>query len=574
MRILRALAATAVALALLPAIPAASGAERSSGRSAGRTLPALTRVPADALTKALNHGELTDAEYALERATSLFRLPSVRNRFGAVARPHGRDATLILRDLAMRAEYLSGDDRTAAEAILARPDDSIGEPYGQPYKEGATVEVICANGDVKLCVHFVPTGGNDPFNRTDPAWAASTLAEMTNVWDQEITEMGFRPPRSDGTSKNDGGDDRTDIYLANIGSDGVYGYCSTDDPELYDLDGRYDLSAYCVLDNDYTEDAFQNLTPLENMQVTAAHEFFHAVQFAYDFFEDAWFMEGTAAWVEDEVYDEVNDNYQYLDESPMTQPGTPLDRTNGSSLFMNRYGAWIFWRYLSEAFSDTPQTVDHDVIQSIWELADGASGGPNNYSLQAVKRFVVDQGTSFRGVMGGFAASAFAPETFFEEGAGYLDWLVTNGWNVGGGGRPPLSLNKTLSASTPSGRKAKRLDHLSSAYYAFGPAGSVSDSSMLRLKVKGPARRRGTTATALVHGTNGLITVHSVFSLNSDGDGNLTVPFGPSSVQRVVVVASNASTKFVDCGFRSYLSCGGRPKFDNQKFVVRGKLLQ
>jgi hypothetical protein len=395
---------------------------------------------------------------------------------------------------------------------------------------------------------------------------------MTNVWDTEITEMDFRAPRSDGTSSNDGGDNRTDIYLANIGSDGVYGYCSTDDPELYDLDGRYDLSAYCVLDNDYAEDVFDNLTPLENMQVTAAHEFFHAIQFAYDYFEDAWFMEGTAAWVEDEVYDEVNDNYQYLAQSPMTRPGTPLDRTNLTNLFMNRYGAWIFWRYLSESFSDAPQTTDPDVIKDIWELADAAPDAPNNYSLQAVTGFVSDQGMTFREVMGGFATSAFAPETFFEEGAGYLEWLVMNDSNVGGGGRPPLSLNKKLSASKPSGRKSKELDHLSSAYYAFTPAGSLSGSSTLKLKVNGPPRSRGTTATALIHGTDDVIIEHAVFSLNSDGDGTLVVPFGPSAVKRVIVVASNASTKYIDCGSQPYLSCGGTPKFDDQEFVVKGKL--
>ena len=572
MRILKALAATAVALSLVPAIPAASGAERSSARSSRRALPALTSVPADALTRALDGGELTDAEYALERAKSLFRLPSVRSQFGEVARPHGRDATLILRDLAVRATELTGDERTAAEAILARPDDSRGEPFGQPYKDGATVEVICANGGVKLCVHYVPTGGNDNFNRADPAFATSALAEMTYVWDEEITEMGFRAPRSDGSSNNDGGDNRTDIYLANIGSAGVYGYCSTDDPELYDPDGRYDLSAYCVLDNDYAEDVFDNLTPLENMQVTAAHEFFHAIQFAYDYFEDAGFMEGTAAWVEDEVYDEVNDNYQYLAQSPMTRPGTPLDRTNLTNLFMNRYGAWIFWRYLSESFSDAPQTTDPDVIKDIWELADAAPGAPNNYSLLAVTGFVSEQGMTFREVMGGFATSVFAPETFFEEGAGYLEWLVMNDRNVGRGGRPPLSLNKTISTSKPSGRKSKELDHLSSAYYAFTPGGSVSDSSMLKLKVNGPPRSRGTTATALIHGTDDVIIEHAVFSLNSDGDGTLVVPFGPSAVKRVIVVASNASTKYINCGFRPYLSCGGTPKFDDQKFVVKGKL--
>ena len=44
-------------------------------------------------------------------------------------------------------------------------------------------------------------------------------------------------------------------------------------------------------------------SPIENLQFTAAHQFFHAIQFGYDAYEDAWFMEGTAAWIEDEVYD-------------------------------------------------------------------------------------------------------------------------------------------------------------------------------------------------------------------------------------------------------------------------------
>ena len=53
-------------------------------------------------------------------------------------------------------------------------------------------------------------------------------------------------------------------------------------------------------------------TPKENLQVTAAHEFFHSVQYSYDVREDAWIMEATAAWAEDEIYPKVNDNIQYL----------------------------------------------------------------------------------------------------------------------------------------------------------------------------------------------------------------------------------------------------------------------
>ena len=50
------------------------------------------------------------------------------------------------------------------------------------------------------------------------------------------------------------------------------------------------------------------------LQVTAAHEYFHLVQFGYDINEDGWIMESTATWAEDEVFDSINDNAQYLRE--------------------------------------------------------------------------------------------------------------------------------------------------------------------------------------------------------------------------------------------------------------------
>ena len=85
--------------------------------------PALLPAPDDALTDALEAGELTEAEYALERARSAFQLGSVRREFGDVERPGGHDATLLLRDLALRQDELSGADRTVATGLLARPSD-------------------------------------------------------------------------------------------------------------------------------------------------------------------------------------------------------------------------------------------------------------------------------------------------------------------------------------------------------------------------------------------------------------------------------------------------------------------
>ena len=87
-----------------------------------RPLPPPVPVADDDLSAALETGELSEAEYTLERARSVFQLTRVRQEFGDVARPSANDATLILRDLAARVDDLGGSEQATAERILARPD--------------------------------------------------------------------------------------------------------------------------------------------------------------------------------------------------------------------------------------------------------------------------------------------------------------------------------------------------------------------------------------------------------------------------------------------------------------------
>jgi len=48
-------------------------------------------------------------------------------------------------------------------------------------------------------------------------------------------------------------------------------------------------------------------------KVTCAHEYYHAVQFAYDFdYDNLWWMECTSVFFEEVLFPEVNDNYNYL----------------------------------------------------------------------------------------------------------------------------------------------------------------------------------------------------------------------------------------------------------------------
>ena len=71
--------------------------------------------------------------------------------------------------------------------------------------------------------------------------------------------------------------------------------------------------------------------------------------------------------------------------------------------------------------------------------------------------------------------------------------------------------------------------------------------------------------------SNGTVDV-TTMSLDSEGDGTQTVSFSPSTVDRVILIASNASTNYENCGGFSSYSCGGKPKFDDQEFVVKGTL--
>ncbi|MGH2699570.1 MAG: hypothetical protein ACRDJL_10310, partial [Actinomycetota bacterium] len=91
------------------------------------------------------------------------------------------------------------------------------------------------------------------------------------VWKREITKLGFRRPKRDRQSSNNGGNGKIDFYLADLGAESppLYGYCTTDDPHLNTGSGyRFsDMSAYCVLDNDYRSDQYPNQTPLKNLRV-------------------------------------------------------------------------------------------------------------------------------------------------------------------------------------------------------------------------------------------------------------------------------------------------------------------
>jgi hypothetical protein len=546
---------TACLLAILLATAGTAAAQEDDPTK----LPAPVVVANDDLSAALASGELSEAEYALERARSLFRLARVRAEFGEVAAPTPHEATLILRDLAARVDELSGTQRQTAERLLARPPVGTG---GVPVGDGwAAMEAadspLCGPN---VCIHWVETSADapsptddDPFNGI-PDWVDLALLTWEDVWFQEIDVLDYRAPLSDLSSPDDnGGDAALDVYLDDLGSDGIFGYCTSDDPNAT-APNVFAVSAYCVVDNDYSPLQFgTEHSPQEFLEVTSAHEFHHASQFAYDWLDDYWLLEGTATNMEETVYPDIDDNVNFLRFwSPLNRPASPLDR---GGLGDSEYGSWIFWRFLQEKIAGDPS-----ILREIWERADAAIPGvsPDDYSLLAVRHELSQRGLAFPDVFAQFGVA--------NRLRGYDD-AATAGYP-----KPPLARKYTVGRRHPdSGWQSWRISHLATRYVAFKPGRSLGAGAGLRVKIKLP--RHGARATLIVVETDGSKVIRRL-RRNANGYAVSRTRFGRGVIRRVEVVLSNGSTRMGSCF--AFLeppaySCFGRPLDDRRVFEVRGR---
>lgn len=145
------------------------------------------------------------------------------------------------------------------------------------------------------------------------------------------------------------------------------------------------------------------------MRVTVAHEFFHAVQFAYDWREDNWLLEGTATWMEEQVYDAINDNRQYIKgPGPITRPYIPMDYVNldvsRPQYYHPTYATWTFFQYLGERLPKKKGGVP-TITREIWNQA--AKKGVQSRS--AVSKALTARGTSFATMFAKYSAANVVP---------------------------------------------------------------------------------------------------------------------------------------------------------------------
>lgn len=417
------------------------------------------------------------------------------------------DPTMALVELHQSLGDLPRGRRAEARALFARPDQQPPVP-GSPEDitgaqwsaaETAAAEAQGPNCRANVCVHYIPTSFGGRHRATDSH--ANLTAHLLQVaWNSQVGTHRFLAPLPDGDR---GGDDRLDVYLSDVGAQGYYGYAV---PE-----GQTRRAAgYLVLDNDYRR-AQYGAPAWVSLMATAAHELFHTVQFAYDSFEALWFMESTATWAEELVFDQANDNRFYLSYGSLRHPGVPLNASGG----LAPYGNWAFWQYLHEK-------IGPNLVHDIWTRASWGLGSWD--ALRALETALTARHHNLNLLFSKWSAASNIPGRVYSEGNSFPAATVAGTWTLGRG------------AST--GTKSPRLSHLSSRNFVFRPGSGLTGGWRLRVSINGPSG--DSAAYALVKRSDGSMQQVRI-PLNRYGDGTRLLPFGRGSVVKVTLNISNGS---------------------------------
>ena len=186
---------------------------------------------------------------------------------------------------------------------------------------------------------------------------------LETTWKTEVGKFGWAKPPKDPVSYPKGG--RYPVRVENLGP-GLYGYVTgtrfAGNNPATPWNDRDAVASCMVLARNFKP--FPGST-LDALRATAAHEFNHSIQFGYGALVGPGsasnvMIEALATWMEDEVFDAVNDSYHYLwpdvtDPMGRYSPGFP-------------YPYWVVFRAMAERYGTGVKNGSEKVYQTFWEL--------------------------------------------------------------------------------------------------------------------------------------------------------------------------------------------------------------
>jgi hypothetical protein len=252
-------------------------------------------------------------------------------------------------------------------------------------------------------------------------------ASLETTYATEVTSYGWAAPPY--TAGNPWG--RYPVRVDSLGSY-LYGYVTNGGGSYTGLIGNNpntpqietDAEASCmVLNSDYSDFP---AGALGSLQVTAAHEFVHSIQFGVgeQLSQDDIWWESIATYMEDEVFDNVNDNYYYL----WPNFNTCLGQYSGDV-----YANWLFFRYAAEHNGGVNVAGGgEDVAQGFWinVSSQGQTG------LQAYNKTLGLKGSNLPDTFHNYAIATIfmqscptASPHCYEEASGYLSQAGSIGYH-------------------------------------------------------------------------------------------------------------------------------------------------
>ncbi len=227
-------------------------------------------------------------------------------------------------------------------------------PSGQPVLTGEQIYISSAG---HFRIHYATSGLDAPALADAningiPDWVETVGSVCEFVFSKETGtgagEFGFAPAPTVANAPYD-------IFLKDLASTRMFGYTESATPIA---PGNFTYTSFMVIDKEFPAAVFGRYSGLAGLQITVAHEYNHAIQFGYNIYFESWYAEATASWMEDEVYDAINQIYSYSVpylQNPVQRLDAAVDVNTGGG-----YGRWIFNRYLAERFNI-------DIIKNIWQ---------------------------------------------------------------------------------------------------------------------------------------------------------------------------------------------------------------
>jgi hypothetical protein len=237
-----------------------------------------------------------------------------------------------------------------------------------------------------------------------PDYIDSVAAIFDHVWESHTDDLGFEPPFLDPGESYP-------VYVINMRETRgpAYGVTVPTQPVPGTLSPpRY--KSYILIDHAYEGFATSGL---DGLRVTAAHEFQHAVQFgAYGSWlgtESAaparFFYEITATWMEDVLYPDINDYYNYL-------PALFNEHLHASP-FHSGVGTQMYARAIWGHFMEA--RFGRDMMRTIWENIRTAA------PLAAMDRVLRDRGAMLETELAEYHLWKFYTGTRAEADVFFLD---------------------------------------------------------------------------------------------------------------------------------------------------------